>query len=196
MRRSTALVFVVLGAALAGFVFSSAAVQLRDDDAPAEPSVRAGPQRATLYWREPFETSGGQLVFEVDRIEVLKNGWRASIRMTNRTSVSYAIGDRQATIDRAFGLMLFETGDLTELESGNREGTLPTTREAEVYKPSLPMILEPGSSWSGTISAPGPLVAGSWARVVFGTLLPVGATDDEPGSQVVWITDHAYRLKR
>ena len=51
-------------------------------------------------------------------------------------------------------------------------------------------MLEPGASWEGEISARGALVAGSWARVVFGTLVAVGKPPDELDEKVIWITDH------
>jgi len=121
---------VVLGAALAGFVFSSSAVRLDGDAAPAEPSVAAGPQTAMLYWRETYGPPGQTLVFEVERLRVMRNGWKAWIRLTNKTSVAYEVGDPQATIDRSFGLMLFETGRQAELENRNAEGTPPALRPA------------------------------------------------------------------
>lgn len=196
MRRSTALVLVVLGAALAGFVISSNAVRLDNDEAPAEPSVAARPQSAMLFWRETFGPPGQKLVFEVERLRVMRDGWKAWVRLTNKTSVAYEVGDPQATIDRSFGLMLFETGTAAELESRNAEGALPSLRPATRYQPELPMILESKGSWHGVISAPGSLVAGSWVRVVFGTLTAIGSTGDVLEDRVVWITDHAYRLRR
>ena len=126
---------------------------------------------------------------------MLANGWRVSLALTNGTSVAYEVGDPRATLDRAFGLMLFRSGDTAELERRNANGMLPATRAAVRYKPSLPEVLEPRASWRGTMSAPGALVARSWARVVFGTLLAVGATGDELDERVVWITDHAYQLQ-
>ena len=196
MRRSTALVLVVLGAALAGFVFSSSAIRLDGDAAPAEPSVAAGPQTAMLWWRESYGPPGQKLVFEVERLRVMRDGWKAWIRLTNRTSVAYEVGDPRATIDRSFGLMLFESGHQSELESRNADGTLPALRPATRYKPELPRILESQGSWHGVISAPGSLVAGSWVRVVFGTLIAIVSTGDVLDDHVIWITDHAYRLRR
>jgi hypothetical protein len=196
MRRSTALVFVVLGAALAGFVFSSSALDLNSEEAPAEPSVAAGPQNAMLWWRETFGPADQQLVFEVERFQVLRNGWKAWVSVTNNTSVAYEIGDPRATLDRSFGLMLFATGDMRELDARNREGALPALRPAARYSPSLPKILESKATWRGVISAPGSLVAGSWLRVVFGTLIAIGSTNDVVEDHVVWITDRAYRLRR
>ena len=195
MRRSTALALVVLGAALVGFVFSSRAV-LDEDKTPAEPSVAARPQVATLWWKETFGPPGQKLIFEVERFRVLRDGWKATVRMTNDTSVAYAVGDPRATLDRSFGLMLFETGDKSELEQRIAEGTLPALRPATLYDPELPKILESNGTWRGVISAPGSLVAGSWVRVVFGTLVAIGSTRDILEDSVIWITDRAYRLRR
>ena len=195
MSRSTAIVFVVLGAALAGFAFSSAAGRFQESETPTEPSIAARPQTAELDWHETYGSPGDELVFEVERLQVLRNGWQASLVLTNDTSITYEVGDPRATLDRAFGLMLFETGQAAELERRNRNGTLPATRPAVRYEPSLPKILEPRASWRGTISAPGSLVAGSWARVVFGTLLAVEDTGNGLDDRVVWITDQAHRLQ-
>jgi len=196
MSRSTALVFVVLGAAVAGFAFSSAAGKFQDKKADTRPSVAASPQTAKLHWRETYGSPGEQLVFGVERLQVLENGWRARLVLTNHTSISYEVGDAQATLDRAFGLMLFRTGETRELEHRNQNGLLPTIRPAVSYDPSLPKILEPGASWKGQISAPGALVARSWVRVVFGTLIAVGTPKNGLDDRVVWITDHAYQLER
>jgi hypothetical protein len=196
MSRTTILVLVALGAALAGFAFSTAADQLQDEESDSATSVAAGPQSAELGWRETYGKPGQQLVFSVDRLDVLAGGWRVHLSVENDTAVAYEIGDPQATLDRAFGLMLFSTGDISELEERNRSGTLPEARRATRYEPRLPAILEPRALWEGTISARGALVAGSWVRVVFGALIAVGKPPDELEEQIVWITDHAHRLRR
>lgn len=195
MSRTTTLVLVALGAALAGFAFSSAAEQLRDGSGKEPASVAAGPQRAQLGWRETLGSGRERLVFAVESLEVVPGGWRARISLENDTSIAYGVGDPRATIDRSFGLMLFSSGDVAELERLNASGELPTLRRADRYAPELPAVLEPRSSWEGVISAPGALVAGSWARVVFGALVAVGKTPDGLPERVVWITDHAYRLR-
>ena len=174
MSRGTIVVLVAIGAALAGFAFSSTAQRLRSDDPAAETSRAASPQAAELGWRETYGPPGEQLVFSVDSLAVVENGWRVRLGVENGTSIPYELGDPKATLDRSFGLMLFKSGDAAELERLIAEGTLPAVRPATTYDPELPQILEPGDAWEGTISAPGALVAGSWARVVFGTLVAVG----------------------
>ena len=66
MSRTTVIVLVALGAAVAGFAFSSAAGRFRGADAAPDASVAAGQQSADLGWRETFGPPGEQLVFTVD----------------------------------------------------------------------------------------------------------------------------------
>ena len=195
MSRTTILVLVALGAALAGFAFSTTAKRLQSEEAAADESMAASPQMAELDWRETYGSRTERLVFSVESLQIVPGGWRAQVSLENDTSVPYEVGDPSATLDHAFGLMLFSTGDVAALEEQNENGTLPEIRPAVGYEPSLPPILEPGKSWAGTISAPGALVAHSWVRVVFGALVSVGKPPEPLGERVVWITDHAYRLQ-
>ena len=193
LSRSSLIVLLALGATFAGFVLASNAERLRGDDSKVTPSVAAGPQTAELDWNEGYgETE--QIIFTVDRLEVTESGWRAQIGVDNRTQAGWELAPG-AEPGGSFGLQLFETGDKAELDERNRAGTLPAVRAATHYAPELPRILEPGASWHGTISAPGPLLAGSYARVVFGTLVAVSKPPEDMGDRVVWITDHSYRLK-
>ena len=194
MSRTTILILVALGAALAGFGFSTAAKRLQDEEPAAEASVAARPQSASLDWRETHGTPGEQLVFSVDSLRVTRRGWRASVALENRSSVAYEL-DPGATLNRSFGVMLFSTGRIEELNQLNASNSLPAERPAVRFEPTLPAILEPGASWKGTISAPGSLAAGNWVRIVFGTLIAVGNPPEELGQTVVWITDRAYRLR-
>jgi hypothetical protein len=196
MSRTTILVLVALGAALAGFAFSATAGQLKDEKPAPGASAAAGPQRAALGWQETFGEVGEQLVFSVDSLQVVQGGWQARVGLENDTSVSYEVGGASLTLDPSFGLMLFSRGALAELKRRNKNGTLPPVRRAVRFEPSLPTILEPGASWSGTMSAPGALVAHSWVRVVFGAFVSVGKPPEDLDEQVVWITDRSYRLRR
>lgn len=181
------LVLVALGAVIAGFAFSSAANRGGDEAPEAARSAPAGPQKVVLGWRETYGTRGEQLVYSVDSLEVLPHGWRADVAFENHTSISYEV----SVTHQPFGLMLLSTGDHDELVALNEAGELPTIRPASRYEPQLPRILEPGASWSGTISAPGALVAGSWVRVVFAGLVSV--VDKDVARR--WITDRTYQLQ-
>lgn len=193
MSRTTLIVLLALGATFAGFVLVSNA-RLREEDSEIATSVAAGPQSAEVSWRETYGPDGEQLVFTVDRIEVTENGWSAQVGVENDSSVGWELAPG-ATPDGSFGIQLFETGDTEELEERIRDGTVPAVRAASEFAPELPAILEPGGSWEGEMSARGALVAGSWARAVFGTLVAVGKPPDELDEEVVWITDHAYELE-
>jgi hypothetical protein len=196
MRRSTMLVFVVLGVALAALALSTTAGRLGGGKSETEPSVAAGPQSARLDWREPYGSGANRIVFEVERMEVGPVGWSARVAITNDTPVPYALGDPGATLDREFGVKLFATDDPDELERQIANGTLPTTRAARSFDPALPKILEPGATWRGAMSAPGALAAGSFLRVVFGPLLSVSTPPEGMSDNIVWITDNAYELQR
>ena len=134
------------------------------------------------------------LLRTVESLEVTNTGWKARVGIENRTSVGWEIAP-DATPEASFGLQLFETGDKAELDERNRRRTLPAVRAAENFAPEPPGILEPKASWEGTISARGSLVAESWARVVFGTLIAIGKPPDGLGDTLVWITDNAYQLR-
>jgi hypothetical protein len=159
----------------------------------AEPRA-AGPQTAELGWREPYPTRGRErLVFEVESLEVTANGWSARIGVTNSTSVPFSA--RPSPTQSRYGLMLFESGDLTELEDAASSGGLPLAREAERVEPRPPAVLAPGASWRARIAASGSLPAGTYVRVVFGPLVAQGDPPPEIEPTVVWITDRAYRLR-
>jgi hypothetical protein len=195
VSRTSIIVLIALGATFAGFVLASNAQRLSGDETAPETSVAAGPQTAELDWREPYGAAGERLVFTVDGLEVTQTGWRARIGIENDSSVGWELAPN-ATPDGTFGIQLFETGDASELEDRNSNNTLPAVRAATGFEPALPGILEPGADWSGMISARGSLVAGAWARIVFGTLIAVGKPPDGFADTLVWITDHAYELLR
>ncbi len=195
VSRTTVIVLVALGATLAGLGLASNASRLRGSEEAPDTSVAAGPQTADLGWSDTYGPAGEHVVFTVDSLEVTPTGWRVRVGVENSSSVGWELAPG-ATPDGTFGLQLFTTGDLDELEERNSAGTLPAVRAATSYKPDLPRILEPDASWEGEISANGALVAESWARVVFGTLIAVGKTPDGVDETVVWITDDAYRLRR
>ena len=194
VSRTTIIVLVAVGATLAGFAIASNADRLRGNTSSPEASGPAGPQKAKLSWRETYGEPGQQLVFSVDSLEVTETGWSARIGVGNKTTVAWELAP-DAVADGTFGLALFETGDTDELDQRNRSRTLPAVRGATSYVPELPKILEPKASWEGEISARGALVAGSWVRVVFGTLVAVGKPPEGMGETVVWITDSAYELR-
>jgi hypothetical protein len=196
MRRSTLLILVTVGAGVVGFTFASTAGRLRDKAPSTETSNAAGPQLAAFHWREATDgPRGKRLQFSVDHFRIVAGGWRARLGVTNDSAVAYQVGGVRSPLDRSFGLMLFSSGDHEDLEDRVETGQLPALKAASTFEPGLPPILEPHSSWRGTVSASGSLVAGSWARFVFGTLVAVGRTPDELPKQMIWITDHAHHLR-
>jgi hypothetical protein len=162
---------------------------------PEAPVRAAPPQVHELDWEERYPATGSeQLVFTVRSLEVTEEGWSAEIGIENRTGIGWELPEPAQAFERAFGLMLFETADLAELERLNEAGDLPPPRRARRYVPPLATFLAAGESWRGRISAPGALPGGRFVRVVFG---PLRAIDDPPEGaepQVVWITDRSQQL--
>jgi hypothetical protein len=155
----------------------------------------APPQAAELAWVERSPESGPALVFRVRRFAVTKTGWESDVEIENRTGIPWSLGENPVAVEQSFGIMLFATGDMGELEQRNQNAELPGIRAARHFVPELPARLRPGENWRGTISAPGSLASGRWVRVVFGPLVAVGDPPDDMPSQFVWITDHAHRLR-
>ncbi len=162
---------------------------------PPPMAAPAKPQRAALDWTEPFPKNGPGLVFTTRSLEVTKDGWAAEVAIENTTDLTWDLALDPIAVAQGFGLMLFETGNLDEVERRSRDGQLPGLRPARTFTPALPPALGPEQSWSGRISAQGALAAGRHARVVFGTLTTSGIPPDGLPTKVVWITDHAYQLR-
>lgn len=189
MRRTfTAVLLLALAAVgAAGCGTSGTAVSV-----PA--TVKAPPQTARLGWEEPYPAKEPALVFGVVSFTVTRDGWTADISVENRSQVGWEVGDPRHAAARAFGVLLFPNDDLDELERRNRGGDLPAIRHATDYDPALPLVLRPGQTWRGTISAPGALAGGLWVRLSFGPFVAAGDPPQGAEPQVVWFTDHAYRL--
>ncbi len=165
-----------------------------NDASPIIPSA-APPQTAELDWNERSPETGPALVFRVRRFAVTKDGWRADVAIENLSGIPWILGENPVAVEQSFGIMLFATGGMDELEQRNQSSDLPGLRAAQRFVPPLPSRLAPDASWGGTISAPGSLAAGRWVRVAFGPFVAVGTPPDGMPRQFTWITDHTYRLR-
>ena len=159
------------------------------------PATAAPPQAAELGWDERSPDTGPALVFRVYRFAVTNDGWEADVEVENLTGIAWEMGQNPVAVGQSFGIMLFATGDLDEVEQRSRNSDLPGLRPARVFVPSLPSRLGTEGRWRGTVSARGTLAAGRYVRVVFGPLIALGDPPDGMPSRFVWITDHAYRLR-
>ena len=180
MRRLSLLLVVLLAAACG----------TEEQREPVEPARPAEPQTAELNWHEAYPSSGPQLRFVVRRLAVREDGWSADIEVTNAAGIPFGLETRPLR----FGLMHFETGSLKELESAAGAGGLPSVRRATTIVPPPPGTIAPGTSWRATLSAPGSLPDGSFVRVSFGLFVAQGEPPPGMETDVVWITDKAYRL--
>ncbi len=159
------------------------------------PTEAAPPQAAELGWNEQLPPTGDALVFRVHRFAVTRDGWEADVEVENRTDVPWRLPGAVDAVPTSFGVMLFRTDDLEEVERRSADGDLPGLREASTYTPTLPARLVPGAHWRGTIAAPGSLAAGLYVRLVLGPFVAVGDPPDGMERGFSWITDHTHRLK-
>lgn len=164
-------------------------------DATVPATVRAPPQTARLGWAEPYPAEAPALVFGVSSFTVTPSGWTADISVENRSDVGWEVGGARHEAALQFGVMLFPNDDLDELQRRNRDLDLPTLRAATSYRPALPVVLKPGTTWSGVISAPGALAGDLWVRMAFGPFTSAGKPPKGTASPVQWFTDHAYHLE-
>jgi hypothetical protein len=158
------------------------------------PAVAAPPQAAELAWKERTPETGPGLVFRVHRFAVTERGWEADVEVENRSGITWVLGEDPVAVGQSFGIMLFATGELGEVEQRSGDADLPGVRPARAFVPELASRLAPGASWRGQVSAPGKLAAGRFVRVVFGPLVAVGKPPNGVPARFVWITDHTYRL--
>lgn len=152
----------------------------------------AEPQRVELGWLERYPDSGPGLRFAVDALQVTGDGWSVEIAVTNRTGVPLELGQHPAEL--AFGLMLFTTDDVDQLDQDARDGRLPTIRRAERIEPEPPAVLAPNTTWRAKLSASGSLADGTWVRVSFGPFRAQGDPPNDIEPVIGWITDRSHRL--
>ena len=184
-----------LTALAVAFVAGTLLAGCSSDSGEAPPARAAPPQEAELDWVERSPENGPALVFHVGRFSVTESGWEAQLEIENETTIAWQLAEDPVEVGQSFGVMLFATGELDEVEERGADGDLPGLRPARTFEPALPTELAPGESWRGLVGADGALAAGRYVRVAFGPFL----TEDEPPegmpAQFFWITDHAYRLR-
>jgi hypothetical protein len=110
---------------------------------PRLPTEAAPPQQAELGWEEQLPETGAALAFRVYRFAVTKDGWEADVEVENRTEIPWRLPGAVEAVPTSFGVMLFVTDELGEVEQRSTDGDLPGLREAQRYEPSLPARLAP-----------------------------------------------------
>ena len=187
MRRGLLLALLLVAATLA-----LAGCSATDTATTVPTSIAAPPQTAELDWVEPYPAKSPALVFSVASFTVTKEGWSANVSVENRSDVGYKIVDRNDEAALGFGVMLFPTGNQEDLDRLNKRLELPTLRPATSSEPALPVVLERGATWSGTISARGALAGGLWVRICVRAVL--GRRGRAAGNAVAGELDHRPRV--
>ena len=166
-----------------------------DESTTSLPTEAAPAQEAELTWSEQFPETGAGFSFRIRRFAVTADGWEADVEVENRTDIPWRLPGAEDAVPTSFGVMLFRTDDVEEVEQRSANGDLPGLREADTYTPSLPTRLAPRAGWRGTIAARGSLAAGLYVRLVLGPFVADGDPPEGMEAAFSWITDHAYRLR-
>ena len=146
----------------------------------------AEPRTIDLGWVERHKSA--RFTFEVERLVIAESGWRVVVSVTNRSLRPYRLDARSV------GLVLLETPSRSELRrlTGNLSHAPPALRPDRASPPP-PSTLEPGASWSTTVTGPEVLRADSFVRVLFGPFSSVERFRTEVQS-ILWVTDHSIRI--
>ena len=109
-------------------------------------------------------------------------GWSVEIAVTNATRSSFELGVDSGQL--SFGLMLFATGEIEEVEEASRRATCRRCGSPTTMEPAPPAVLAPDATWRATLSGRGSLADESYLRVAFGPLRVVGEPPEgmEPAS--------------
>jgi hypothetical protein len=137
---------------------------------------------AHVGWNEAAKSGGDKVMtYTVDSLTFDSKGWRAHVSFKNVSHLPIGLATQ-----REFGAALFADNKTETLSQAIGFAT------ATNFSTKLPTKLEPGDSWSGTISGTGnrTMTRRIYARVVFGPFSGLPGTT----TAVVWITDHALAL--
>ena len=155
---------------------------------PAQPSP---PRTVRLNWHETYTSHGERLVFVVRRLRIGRGGWSVDASVTNGTRTPLTIERAHRPGQTLFGLLVLRTRDVGAVaRTGQFREPLQTTR----FVPSLPRLLEPGASWSGTFSGPGTLARRRYVRIEFGRFWTNATGPAARWRGFIWITNHALHV--
>ena len=114
-----------------------------DESTTSLPTEAAPPQEAELTWSEQFPETGAGFSFRIRRFAVTADGWEADVEVENRTDIPWRLPGAEDAVPTSFGVMLFRTDDVEEVEQRSANGDLPGLAGSSTYTPSLPTRLAP-----------------------------------------------------
>ena len=150
------------------------------------------PRQQVLHvgWNEPIALDGHSpvLVFRVRSIEVGSKGFKVATSFTNRTKQALKLPAGTQQSPRNFGLGVFTDAVSVRIEDPGQY-LVRATR----FDPPLPKVLEPGQTWSGTMSGSEPPRSRRWLRVVYGVFFWRGKPPTGFGPFFAYATSHNVR---
>ena len=164
-----------------------------------------GSREATATWAPPETLTfrggsdcgpkGHDVQIRVRKLVVGRRSWRVDATLANRTGVALQVIRPHHLHTVEFGLDVFDTNTLAEVERRAARKALHNGALAERVVPPLAGVLRPGDRWAGSFSAPGRLPRGKYVRVVFGRfVVPGGKVPAGLAARFFCTTDDAPRL--
>ena len=133
----------------------------------------------------------------VRRLVVGRRSWRVDAALANRTGVALQVVRPHHLHAVEFGLDVFDTNTLGEVETRAARKALHTGALPERVVPPIAGVLQPGDRWAGSFSAPGRLPRGKYVRVVFGRfVVPGGKVPSGIAARFFCTTDDAAAVTR
>jgi hypothetical protein len=153
----------------------------------ATPPPSSASRTIELNWHEITAGAGDRFVFEVDRLVLAPHRWSARVSFTNDSRATFVINRVHRPQGWMFGLVLSKTARVDPFQEA-------PVLIAALVEPTLPTIVRPGTTWTGTMTGFRALPKGAFVRVAFGRFMTTNAVPAQLPARFIWVTDHVHRL--
>ena len=116
--------------------------------APDLPTEAAPPQAAELGWTEQLPKRDARWSSACTGSPSPERGWEADVEVENQTDVMWEIPGALSAVTTSFGVMLFRTGELEELDRGTGRRSAGSPRGGRL-RAGAPDSLAPGEGGAG-----------------------------------------------
>jgi hypothetical protein len=179
---------VVRAAAIAAAALASAGCGSTDH------VVWARPQTVRFHGSSDCGPKGRNIEIHVQRLVLHRDGWRVDASIVNRTGTAVQISRPHHANQVQFGVDVFETDSLAEVERRVAQRAMHDNALAERVVPPFGHVLEAGERWRGSFSGPGRFPAGRYVRIEFGRFIFPGTVPPGLDAHFYCVTDDAPRL--
>jgi hypothetical protein len=130
----------------------------------------------------------------VQRLVLRRAGWRVYASIANHTGAAVQVSRPHHQNQVQFGVGVFETNRLEEVERRVEAGAVHNNALAERVDPPLPHALQAGERWRGSFSGRGRFPRGRYVRIEFGRFTFPGTVPRGHVARFFCVTGDAPRL--